>query len=305
MDWNSLKFDWNHARCFLIVAEVGSYTDAAKVIGVAPSSVSRQIASLEEELGVALLEKAGKKLSITPSGRFLLEFVSNMAESANQFSLQAAGRSKSTTGKVSITSTEPIAAFVLPPILNRLRKIQPGIDFELKGIRTIQDLRKREADIAIRLKKPMHSELISKKLPDCFGRLYASTGYLRQIGSPNNFEDISKADFIGFVDNQPYIEMLNGLGLSVNEENFAFQTDDHLIHWALVKAGIGIGSMLECVGEPDPEVRLVHPMINPIKVESWLVAHRDLKNSRRIRHTFDFLFDELSILFRRKWAFED
>ena len=302
MDWKSLKFDWNHARSFLIAAEEGSYTKAAKALNLSTSSVSRQISAFEEELGVALFERAGKSLYITPNGHFLLEFVANMAANAGQVSLQAAGRSSSPAGIVSITSTEPIAAFVLPPILKKLRQNQPAIEFELKGTRATHDLRKREADIAIRLQKPRHSELIYKKLPDCSGRLYVSNNYLKQLGTPLSFDDISRSDFIGFVDNQPYIEMLNSFGLHVTDQNFPVQTEDHLIHWTLVKAGMGIGAMLECVGESDPEVLLVHPELKPFKIQSWLVSHRDLKNSLPIRYTFDFLFDELSELFQRNWT---
>ena len=75
MDWRSVNFDWNRARAFLVTAEEGSLTAAARALGMAQPTLGRQVTALEQELGVALFERVGRGLSLTPGGLELVEHV--------------------------------------------------------------------------------------------------------------------------------------------------------------------------------------------------------------------------------------
>ena len=130
MDWRSVKFDWNRARAFLVTAEEGSLSAAARAVGMTQPTLGRQVAALEDELGVALFERVGKGIELTPSGLELLEYVRAMGEAANNVSLAASGKSDSLEGNICISATEAVAAFVLPPIIHKLRQSAPGIDIE-------------------------------------------------------------------------------------------------------------------------------------------------------------------------------
>jgi DNA-binding transcriptional LysR family regulator len=68
MDWKAVTFDWNRARAFLVTAEEGSLSAAARALGMAQPTLGRQVAALERELGVALFERVGRGLTLTPSG---------------------------------------------------------------------------------------------------------------------------------------------------------------------------------------------------------------------------------------------
>ncbi len=100
MDWRAVKFDWNRARAFLVTAEEGSLSAAARALGLAQPTLGRQVDALEEELGVVLFERVGRGLTLTPSGLELLEHVRGMGEAATRVSLAAAGQSESIEGKV-------------------------------------------------------------------------------------------------------------------------------------------------------------------------------------------------------------
>jgi DNA-binding transcriptional LysR family regulator len=95
MDWRAINFDWNHARAFLVTAEEGSLTAAAQALGMAQPTLGRQVAALEAATGVALFERVGRGLELTPSGRDLLEHVRAMYEAAGNLSLAASGQSRS------------------------------------------------------------------------------------------------------------------------------------------------------------------------------------------------------------------
>jgi len=289
-----VKFDWNRARAFLVTAEEGSLSAAARALGMAQPTLGRQVSALERELGVVLFERAGRGLVLTPSGLELMEHVRAMGEAATRVSLAASGRSQSIEGTVSITASEAAAAFMLPPIIARLRAAHPGISVEVVASNSIRDLRRREADIALRGVRPTDPDLIARRLPDGTARLYGAPTYLDQLGGPTCSEELSRARFLGFEDNQPFVDGLNAKGVAVTPGSFPVTTGNHLVQWELVKQGLGIGVMLTEVGDAEPLVRCAAPWLKPFRYELWLVAHREVNTSRRIRLVFDWLADELS-----------
>jgi DNA-binding transcriptional LysR family regulator len=121
MDWRSVNFDWNRARAFLVTAEDGSLSAAARALGMARPTLGRQVDALEEELDVVLFERVRRGLTLTPSGLELLDHVRAMGEAASRVSLAAAGQSQAIEGSICIAASEVYAPLVLPPILAKLR----------------------------------------------------------------------------------------------------------------------------------------------------------------------------------------
>ena len=156
------------------------------------------------------------------------------------------------------------------------------------------DLRRREADIAIRSFRPTQPDLIASKVKDDQARLYAASSYLKRIGNPRSTEDLGRADFIGFDTTDTYLNGLNALGLSLTPRNIPVLTGNHLVQWELVKYGVGIGVVPESVGEAEPLVRQALPELEPMVFPMWLTTHRELNTSRRVRMVFDLLADELA-----------
>ena len=289
-----MNFDWNRARAFLVTAEEGSLSAAARALGLTQPTLGRQVAALEQELGVALFERLGRGLALTPSGLELVEHVRAMGDAAGRVSLTASGQSQTIEGTICITTTEVYAAFILPPIVAKLRQSEPGIVVEIVASNAVSDLRRREADIAIRNGRPTDPELVARKVKDDAAQLYASPAYLDRIGHPKSVAEFSHADFIGFDDNKPLLDGLNALGFNLTGRNFPVLTGSHLVHWEFVKQGMGVGVMQLQIGDAEPSVKRILPKMEPIEIPVWLVAHRELKTSRRVRLVFDFLFEELS-----------
>jgi len=294
MDWRAVNFDWNRARAFLVTAEEGSLSAAARALGLAQPTLGRQVTALEEELGVALFERAGRGLSLTPTGLDLLEHVRSMGEAAGRVSLAATGRAQEIAGTVTLSAGEAYAAFLLPPILARLRRQHPGIRVEIVATNAVSDLRRREADIAIRNARPADPELIARKIRDDEACLYAAPACLDRIGPVSGPEDLSGADFIGFDEGGALREALVTVGLRLTRENFMVLSGSHLVQWECVKQGMGIGLMPAAIGDAEPAVRRVLPDLPPIRFPVWLTAHRELHSSRRIRLVFDLLAEALS-----------
>ena len=294
MDWRSVKFDWNRARAFLVTAEEGSLSAAARALGMAQPTLGRQVDALEEELGVVLFERVGRGLTLTPSGLELLDHVRAMGDAANRVSLSAAGQSQSIEGTVCITASETYAAILLPPIIAKLRRAEPGIDIEIVTSNKASDLRRREADIAIRNFRPTEPDLVAKKIRDVPARLYAAPAYLERIGNPKVPYDLRHADFISIDNSGMFLKGLNALGLNLAQRNFPIFTENYLVMWELVKHGLGIGVLDGNIGDAEPLVRRALPELEPLMFPIWLVAHREVTTSRRIRVVFDLLAEELA-----------
>ena len=295
MDWRSINFDWNRARAFMVTAEEGSFSAAARALETTQPTVGRQVAALEAELQVALFERVGHSLSVTPTGLALLEHVRAMSQAATRFSLAAAGKSQSIDGDICITASEVISAYILPPIIADIRRLHPGITVEIIASNAPADLRRREADIAIRSFRPTQPELIARKVPTAQqARLYATPEYLASIGNPSTAAELATADFLGFDRTEALAKGLQAMGLPVTMENFTLLSESHLVQWELAKAGAGICIMVSELGDAEPAVVPVLADLAPIDVPMWLTTHREVNTSRRVRVVFDLLFDALS-----------
>ena len=296
MNWRTVNFDWNRARAFLVTAEEGSLSAAAKALGVSQPTLGRQVAALEEELSTALFERGGRGLELTRNGLELLAYVRAMGEAASSLSLAATGQAKSIEGEIAISASEITAAYILPPILQRLRYQYPGIRINLVASNEASDLRRRAADIAIRNFRPTEPDLIARKVGEFSATLYARPEILADLPSPLT-DDLCKAPFIGFLsNNERYVGALAQRGLTLREEQFVARTDSHLMHWQMARAGIGIGMMPVELGDAEPEVERVFED-RVFGGDVWLVSHRELRMNLRVRTVFDFLVAELSEYF--------
>ena len=295
MNWRSVKFDWNRAKAFLVTAEEGSLSAAARALGVTQPTLSRQVEALEAELNIILFERVGRRLVLTPAGMELLKRVRTMGEAATEVSLSAMGQSRSTDGPICITATDVYSAFLLPPIVVKLRAKHPGLRVEIVASDSLSDLRRREADIAVRNVASTQPDLIVRKIRDDMAHLYATEAYLQSIGCPQTVADLEGANFLGVTNhNDLIVNLLNSKGIPVTEQNFSVVSDSLLVGWELVKFGAGIGYSIEAVGDAEPKVRRVLPAMEPIVVPMWLTVHRELNTSVRVRTVFDFLVSELS-----------
>ncbi len=169
----------------------------------------------------------------------------------------------------------------------------PAIEVEVVASNEVRDLRRREADIAIRHARPEQPDLIAKLLRELSIRLYASTDYLDRLGRPGSPGDLAEAVFIGFDRSGRLLTRLNQMGLPLAKDNFRLISEIGAVAWEMVKHGLGIGVMAEDVADQTPGVECVLPDLDPIPVPVWLVTHRELNTSRRIRLVFDVLAETL------------
>ncbi|WP_045320270.1 LysR family transcriptional regulator [Limimaricola cinnabarinus] len=294
MDWRSVTFDWNRARAFLVTAEEGSLSAAARALKLAQPTLGRQVEALEAELGVALFERSGRGLRLTPSGHELLEHARLMGEGARALSLAAWGQTEALEGEVAISASDAYASYLLPPILKRLHAAEPRIRIEIVVSNDLSDLSRREADIAVRNVRPTEPDLIARKVRDAMARLYATPAYLDRLGRPGLAAGYNAADFIEIDANNSLMRLLNTQGFSLDQANFPYRCRNFTVMWEMVRKGMGVGILDDRIGDADETVERAVPGFEPIAFPIWLVAHRDIARSRRLRVVFDALADGFS-----------
>ncbi|MEM1144937.1 MAG: LysR family transcriptional regulator [Pseudomonadota bacterium] len=296
MNWDNIAFDWNQIRAFLAAAEEGSLSAAARALQQTQPTLSRQVTGLERSLGVTLFERGHRKLQMTEAGLELLEHVRVMAEAASRVSLAASGQSQAIEGRVSITATEMLATHYLPPMLRKLRESAPGIVVEVVASDQVRDLIRREADIAIRHSEPTQPDLIARRIGSLRGRIYAARRLLDEVGVPRSFDDLEDKDFVGIDDTEGLIQGLAEQGLQLRIEQFRIHTGSGNCMLQLIREGLGFGLLpMDTDGIFDDLVCVLPTLFNP-EIPVWLVTHRELHTSRRIRVVFDLLAEELKTL---------
>lgn len=287
--------DWNQMRALLTTVEAGSLSAAAKRLGLTQPTLGRQVAALEESLGLAIFERVGRNLVLTEAGERLVADLREMGAAAERVTLSAAAQSQSVEGVVRITTADIYAGHVLPPLLEKIRREAPAITVQVLAVGQISDLLRREADIAIRHVRPDQDGLIARRCKDTAAYIYGTPALIARLGRPQTAAELARHDFVGALENNDdFIAEMQKRGVPLGPDNFRLATQSGMTAWEWVRKGMCLGAMVEAVARQTPEVEIVVPSIEPIPVPVWLVTHRELHTSRRIRLVFDLLVEHFS-----------
>jgi DNA-binding transcriptional LysR family regulator len=293
MEWRAVTFDWNRVRAFLVTAEEGSLSAAARALGLTQPTLGRQVEALERELGVALFERHGRGLRPTPAGLDLLDHARRMGDGAGDLALAVAGLSDGLDGEVSVSASDVYAARLLPPILGRLHSAHPDLRVEVVVDNHLSDLGRREADIAVRNLRPDDPDLIGRKIRDAGARLYAATALLDRLGRPSAPEGFAGAPVVEIDRTGALKGLMAGMGFPVEAMAFPFRTANFVVAWEMVRAGHAICVLDDRIGDAEPGVERILPDLVPVLFPVWLVAHRDVRHARRLRVVWDALAEGL------------
>jgi len=285
--------DWNLIKSFVTVAESGSLSAAARRLASSQPTLGRHIAELEQALGVTLFRRGRRGYALTEAGSTLYERGKMVSEQASAFSLLALGSTEAIEGTVRIAASEVVAAYVLPEITARLGMEEPGIEVEVVASNQVENLMRRDADIAIRMIRPVQNELVARKVADVPLRACAAKSYLNRRGRPREPTDLVDHALIGFDRSDEIIRGFAEFGVPLNRSSFRFRSDNQIVLWEALRTGNGIGFGQEPLIDRDPLMEMLLPDLPLPSLPVWLAMHRDVRSSVRIRRVADFLHEEL------------
>ncbi|TPL47548.1 LysR family transcriptional regulator [Mesorhizobium sp. B2-4-6] len=285
--------DWNLIKSFVTVAETGSLSAAARKLSASQPTLGRHIGELEQELGVTLFRRGRSGYTLTEAGATLFEQGKAVSEQASAFSRLALGSAEAIEGTVRIAASEVVAAYVLPDMTARLGIDEPGVEVEIVASNQVENLLRRDADIAIRMVKPVQNELVARKVCDISLCACAAISYLDRRGRPLGPADLVHHALVGFDRSDEMIRAFVQHGIPVTRGSFRFRADNQIVLWEAVRAGNGIGLGQQPLAERDPLMEKVLPGLPLPVLPVWLAMHRDVRTSMRIRRVADFLHEEL------------
>jgi len=285
--------DWNLYRAFLAVIDAGSLSGAARTLGVAQPTVGRQIEVLEQALGTPLFTRSPSGLQPTAAALSLAPHARVMASAAETLVRTASGAKDDGRGVVRITASDIVGAEVLPPILADWRETWPRVDIELAVSNRVEDLLRRDADIAVRMARPTQGALFARKIGQLRLAFYAHRSYLQKHGVPRTMDDLAAHTLIGPDRNAPPPSAQAQLDIEISRGMFAVRTDSELTQLAALRAGLGICPCQPNIAARDPNLVPLLQREFGFSLEMWVVMHEDLKADRRMRALFDHLVARL------------
>jgi DNA-binding transcriptional LysR family regulator len=290
--------NWDLYRSYLAVLREGSLSGAARTLGLTQPTVGRHIDALEQALGLSLFTRSQSGFIATDAG-YALEGHAEALASASSALLRAAsglgrGADAQIQGTVRVTASEVISVEVLPAMLVRLRESHPGITIELTVSNRIENLLRRDADIAVRMQRPEQDVLVARRIGNIELGFHARRDYLERHGVPDSWEDLGKHALIGIDRETAFTRKLQPLlgGLAAN--TYALRSDSDLVHLASIRAGLGIGICQARLAQRDPALVRVLPTLLAIPLETWLAMHENLRGNPACGAVYTTLGDALT-----------
>lgn len=294
--------DLNLVKAFVCVVEGQSFTEAGKVLGLPKSSVSRRIRELEEELGVRLLHRTTRKLTLTEAGRTYFEQAERALQGLEAAAEAASGLDREPRGLVRLVAPVELGVMSLSEVLVAFTHRYPEIHVELSLDSRPVNLLEEGFDIGIRTRGTLDASVVVRRLGTIDAGLFASPAYVERRGAPKTIEELARHDCVLLRPQQRKTSWrLEGLDGSVStvEVRGRVSTDETLFVWQAVQSGLGIGilplhAVSACTeaGKIPPLVRVL-PEYAVRGAELQVVTPSGSKRPHRVTLLRDFLLEAL------------
>ncbi|MCF4127430.1 MULTISPECIES: LysR family transcriptional regulator [Methylobacterium] len=286
--------DWDKIRIFLNVAEAGSFTKAGDDIGLSQSAVSRQISALERELKAPLFHRHARGLILTEQGDLLFRAARDMKMRLETTRARLVETSERPSGDLKVTTTVGLGTAWLAQRVAEFLDLHPDVRVELILTNEELDLAMREADVAIRLRRPAQPDLIQRRLFTVHYHVFASLEYVKRFGEPKTIDDLDKHRLVSFGGDQPSYLMATHWLATVGREGREHRT----IHFTVnnisalqlaVETGAGIGILPDYVADGNEQLVQVLRDYEMPNLESYLVYAEEMRTVARVQAFRDFL----------------
>jgi len=294
--------DWGKLKSFHAAAEAGSLTGAGERLNISQSAVSRQIAALEEHLGVSLFQRHARGLVLTDAGHTLFASTQDMASAAASANSALQDQQDTPQGDLVVTAPVAFGSTWLVPRLTAFVERHPDLHLDLRLDDREYDLLKLEAECAVRLWAADKADLIQRKLGTVATSLYAAPDYLDKHGTPTVADDLDHHRIIGFhQDGAPAQMQVMNWARQLGRDDApprqaAIEVNNVFAMVRAVEAGLGIADIPDYMAAAIPSlVRLLPGETGPV-FDLFFIYPSDLRRSKRISAFRDFLTAEATTL---------
>jgi DNA-binding transcriptional LysR family regulator len=280
---------WDDLRYFLAVHRHGTHAAAGRSLRVAPTTIGRRLAALEEALGVKLFQRTPTGLVLGENGQVLRAHAERVEAEVLASERELTGADRRVSGPVRLTAGDGMATHVLAPRLAELQQAHPELRVELRADNLAVDLSRREADVALRLFRPREQSLITRRLaPFTFG-VYGGEPYFARRGRPSGMKDAARHDWLGPEPTQDGTPPGQWLRRHIPAARVVLRSSATTVLMSACAAGQGLAVFPELLAASDPRLVPVLPRAALPTRELWAVTHQDLRHSARVSAVMDWL----------------
>jgi DNA-binding transcriptional LysR family regulator len=285
--------DWDKLRIFHAVADAGSFTHAGHELSLSQSAVSRQISALEDDLRIPLFHRHARGLILTEQGEVLYRTAHEVFSKLEAARTRLMDSREKPSGELKITTTVGLGSVWLTPHLKEFMELYPDIQVTLLLEDEELDLSMREADVAIRLRRPTQPDLIQRKLFTVHHHVYASLDYVKKYGIPKSVEDLDKHKILIFGPVAPYLTNLNWLETvgrtSGDSRPVALRVNNAYGLRRAVQSGAGIATLADYIVAADTAIVQVDLPTEAPNFDTYFVYPEELKDTKRVTVFRDFI----------------
>ncbi|MTI45576.1 transcriptional regulator, LysR family [Roseibium hamelinense] len=288
--------DWDKLRIFHAAAQAGSFTHAGDSLHMSQSAVSRQVSSLEQDLGVSLFHRHARGLLLTEQGELLYRTARDVLMKLESVQTRLSDSKDKPSGILRVTTTVGLGSTWLTSRINDFINLYPDVELQLIFDDDELDLGMREADIAIRLRQPTQPDLIQRKLFTVHFHVFASPAYLQQFGTPKTIEDIDSHRIITFGEQAPaYLRSMNWLEtagrVAGSPRRSVLKINNLVAIKRAVQTNVGIAILPDYIIKKDSNlVQVLTDMEDKVPTfDTYFVYPSELKNTARVTAFRDFL----------------
>jgi DNA-binding transcriptional LysR family regulator len=295
--------DWDKLKIFHSVAEASSFTKAAIVLNLSQSAISRQIQSLEHELKIKLFERHARGLVLTDNGKYLFQTAHEVIAKLKDVEATFSDEKDKLKGKLTVTTVVSFGTTWLTPRIKEFMDLHPEIEVELIFDDMELDLSTRQADVAIRMRRPKQLNLIQKKFVDFNYHIYGSNEYLEKNGYPKILKDLDKHKFISYGKGAPSPvynpDWILKLGAKEGKKRKSVMKVNSVYGLLLaVQSGVGLAALPDYITHNIPNLTKVLPEESGKPTETYFVYPASLKTNARLMAFRNFIFSKVS-----EWKF--
>lgn len=286
--------DWDKLRVFHAVAEAGSLTHAGEALHLSQSAVSRQIRSLEEDIGAPLFHRHPRGLILTGEGEHLFGATQAISREVNAANARIRDSRDELSGDLRVTTTVGFGTMWLAPRIGRFLETAPNLNIELMLNEAVLDLPMREADIAIRMREPNQADVIRRPLMEVAIRLYASKTYVETHGAPQSLAELGEHRVISYSPNAPQpVPSMDWLYEHLRRQRQLITVNNYYGVLQAAQNSLGVAAIPDYMVMDQTDLVHVAPQIESPHYTVFLVYPEELRGSRRVMLFRDFMLSEI------------
>lgn len=282
--------EWNDLRVFLMMVRAKTLAAAGAQLEIDPSTVFRRIGRLEARLATRLFERRGRGWVLTSAGEELAAHSERVEAAVHDAHRAVVGHDDAVRGTIRFTTNESLLHHLLAPHLVAFQRAHPEVILDVAVQLRIFALGRGEADVALRPgARPTEDDVVARPLVTGGGAFYAATSYLERVGRPRERSELSRLDAVGLDESLAHVVYASVIERTFEPSRVRVRCSSLSAQAAMVEAGAGVAPLPCYLMDHRAGVERLFPPEEDLAMKLWVVFHRDMRTTGRVRAFVEFI----------------